>query len=113
MSTAANTVVALVGLLHAYILVLEMFLWDKPAGRRAFGSTREFATATKVTGDDHVPAGQITWRADVATCDGEGQIAEHDFRNARFIPGRLFIRNRDHIRFEWFGVGAVEFRRDD
>jgi putative membrane protein len=48
MSTAANVVVALVGLLHVYILVLEMFLWDKPAGRRAFGQTREFATATKV-----------------------------------------------------------------
>ena len=71
------------------------------------------AIATKITGDDHVPAGQITWRADVATGDGEGQIAEHDFRNARFIPGRLFIRNREHIRFEWCGVGAVEFRRDD
>ncbi len=48
MSTAANVVVALVGLLHVYILVLEMFLWDKPAGRRAFGQTREFASATKV-----------------------------------------------------------------
>jgi putative membrane protein len=48
MSTAANVVVALVGLLHVCILVLEMFLWDKPAGRRAFGSTREFAAATKV-----------------------------------------------------------------
>ena len=48
MSTAANVVIALVGLLHVYILVLEMFLWDKPAGRRAFGQTREFATATKV-----------------------------------------------------------------
>jgi putative membrane protein len=48
MSTAANVVIALVGLLHVYILVLEMFLWDKPAGRRAFGQTREFAAATKV-----------------------------------------------------------------
>jgi putative membrane protein len=48
MSTAANVVIALVGLLHVYILVLEMFLWDQPAGRRAFGQTREFATATKV-----------------------------------------------------------------
>jgi putative membrane protein len=48
MSAAANVVVALVGALHVYILVLEMFLWDKPAGRRAFGSTREFAAATKV-----------------------------------------------------------------
>jgi putative membrane protein len=48
MRTTANVVVALIGLLHVYILVLEMFLWDKPAGRRAFGQTREFATATKV-----------------------------------------------------------------
>jgi putative membrane protein len=48
MPSAANVVIAGVALLHVYILVLEMFLWDKPAGRRAFGQTREFATATKV-----------------------------------------------------------------
>jgi putative membrane protein len=48
MSTAANLVVALVALLHVYILVLEMFLWDKPAGLRAFGQTQQAATATKV-----------------------------------------------------------------
>jgi putative membrane protein len=48
MSTAANIVVALIGLLHVYILVLEMFLWDKPAGLRAFGQTQAAATATKV-----------------------------------------------------------------
>ena len=47
MSVAANAVVALIALLHVYILVLEMFLWDKPAGRRAFGLTQEMATATK------------------------------------------------------------------
>ena len=48
MSTLANIVVALIGLLHVYILVLEMFLWDKPAGMRAFGQTQAAATATKV-----------------------------------------------------------------
>ncbi len=48
MSTAASIVVAVIGLLHVYILVLEMFLWDKPAGLRAFGQTREAAAATKV-----------------------------------------------------------------
>ncbi len=48
MSTAANVVVALVGLLHVYILVLEMFLWDKPRGMKAFGTTVESAAATKV-----------------------------------------------------------------
>ena len=47
MSVAANAVVALIALLHVYILVLEMFLWDKPAGRRAFGLTPEMAAATK------------------------------------------------------------------
>jgi putative membrane protein len=47
-SAAANVVIAGIALLHVYILVLEMFLWDKPAGRRAFGQTHEFATANKV-----------------------------------------------------------------
>ena len=48
MSMAANIVVALIGLLHVYILVLEMFLWDKPAGLRAFRQTQAAATASKV-----------------------------------------------------------------
>ncbi len=44
----AHTVIALVALLHLYFLVLEMFLWDKPAGLRAFGQTPASAAATKV-----------------------------------------------------------------
>jgi putative membrane protein len=44
----ANVVVGLVALLHLYFLVLEMFLWDKPAGLRAFGHTKEAAAASKV-----------------------------------------------------------------
>jgi len=48
MSTVANVLVALVALLHLYFLVLEMFLWDKPAGLRAFGHTPEAAAASKV-----------------------------------------------------------------
>ena len=48
MSTIANLVVALIAVLHIYILVLEMFFWEKPAGLRAFGLTREFASASKV-----------------------------------------------------------------
>jgi putative membrane protein len=42
----ANLAVAAVALLHVYILVLEMFLWTKPAGRRAFGTDAEFARAS-------------------------------------------------------------------
>lgn len=48
MSTLARLVVGLVALLHVYILVLEMFLWDKPFGLRAFGQTLEAAKASKV-----------------------------------------------------------------
>lgn len=47
MSTVANIAVALVALLHLYFLVLEMFLWDKPPGLKAFGSTLDFAKASK------------------------------------------------------------------
>jgi putative membrane protein len=39
----ANVVVAAIALLHVYILVLEMFLWTTPVGRRAFGLKPEFA----------------------------------------------------------------------
>jgi len=48
MSILADSLVALIAVLYVYILVLEMFLWDKPAGRRAFGQNAEQAAATKV-----------------------------------------------------------------
>jgi len=48
MKLAADILIGLVGLLHVYFLVLEMFLWDKPYGRRTFGTTPEYATASKV-----------------------------------------------------------------
>ena len=45
MSYIASTLVALVALEHIYILVLEMFLWTTPTGRRAFGMRPEMTTA--------------------------------------------------------------------
>lgn len=47
MPTAAFAVTALVALLHGWFLVLEMFLWTKPYGRRVFHLTEEKAQATK------------------------------------------------------------------
>lgn len=44
----ANVLVALVAAIHVYILVLEMVLWTKPAGRRAFGLSPDFAAKTRV-----------------------------------------------------------------
>jgi putative membrane protein len=48
MQLIAEALVALVALLHLYFLVLEMFLWTTPTGRRAFGTTPEFAQASRV-----------------------------------------------------------------
>ena len=48
MTILAGISVLLVALLHAWFLVLEMFLWDKPAGLRAFAQSKEKAAATKV-----------------------------------------------------------------
>jgi putative membrane protein len=48
MHIVSIVMVAIVALIHVYILVLEMFLWDKPTGLRTFGHTIETATASKV-----------------------------------------------------------------
>ncbi|MFN8418052.1 MAG: DUF1304 domain-containing protein [Anaerolineae bacterium] len=47
MSTISKILVALVALEHLYILYLEMFLWTKPAGLKAFGTTTEIAESSK------------------------------------------------------------------
>ena len=47
MNIVALVLVGLVAALHAYFLVLEMFLWTAPRTRAAFGTTAEFAGASK------------------------------------------------------------------
>lgn len=44
---ASQIATLLVALLHIYFLVLEMFLWTKPYGRRVFSLTEEKAQLTK------------------------------------------------------------------
>ncbi len=44
----ATLLVALVAIIHLAILVLEMFLWEAPAGRRAFNLSADFARETRV-----------------------------------------------------------------
>ena len=48
MKKISAALVAFVAIEHLYFLVLEMFLWTKPAGLRTFGLTPEFAEQTAV-----------------------------------------------------------------
>ena len=48
MSTLAAALTGLVALLHAYFLVLEMFLWATPYGQKTFGRSKEEQEQTKI-----------------------------------------------------------------
>ncbi len=48
MGLISQLLIGFVALLHFYILVLEMFLWTSPKGRKVFGLTEEFAEQSKV-----------------------------------------------------------------
>ena len=47
MNALSIALVALVAALHLFFLVLEMFLWTTPTGRRIFGTDPEFAEQSK------------------------------------------------------------------
>ena len=48
MSVIAAVLVVLVAVLHVWFLVLEMFLWTRPAGLKTFRNTPEKAETTRV-----------------------------------------------------------------
>lgn len=48
MSVLAIVLIALVALLHVGFLILEMFLWTKPIGRKVFRNTAEQAETTRI-----------------------------------------------------------------
>src|SRR5215207_7133849 len=73
----------------------------------------EEVVAIKITGDEHVPGGAVTFRANVKSGVGEGQVAEKEYRNPCFVPGKLEVLNAERIVFTWENCGKVEFRKDD
>lgn len=48
MNFLANILVTFVALIHVWIVVLEMFLWTRPLGRKTFRLSPEQAEQTKV-----------------------------------------------------------------
>jgi hypothetical protein len=78
------------------------------------GRLHEFAVATKLTGDPHVPAGQVTFKAKISALDklsrsstsatkypellgvsflykGEGQTAGKGYTNPKWVDGELLV----------------------
>ena len=47
MLLAAKILIVIVALLHFFFLIIEMFLWTKPFGRRTFGLQEDFARESK------------------------------------------------------------------
>jgi len=47
MNILSTITVSIVILLHVLFLILEMFLWTKPYGRKTFGLSESFAQETK------------------------------------------------------------------
>ncbi len=73
--TLATGVVVLNAAIHVYILVLEMFLWEKPAGLRAFGLTPQAAAMSKT-----LAANQGLYNGFLAAGLAWGLILGHDGR---------------------------------
>jgi len=48
MEIIAQILIGLVAFLHFYFMILEMFYWTKPRGRKAFGLSQEDAEQSKV-----------------------------------------------------------------
>ena len=46
MTILANVLTGIVALLHVGFLMLEMFFWDHPVGRKRFGMTPEYSKAS-------------------------------------------------------------------
>ena len=89
----ANVLVGLVAAIHIYILVLEMFLWDTHYGRRVFGNTAEFATASKVLAANQglyngfLAAGLIWGLSMGAGAGGYGRSVQLFFLGCVFVAG--------------------------
>lgn len=68
--------------------------------------------AIKVTGDEFVPAGEVTWRVDLEKRLAQGRIAQSEFREPKFVDGRFRVIDQNRIEFDWLTHGKVEYRRD-
>jgi len=85
----AEIIIVLVALLQSYFMVLEMYFWDKPYGRKVFGNKPEFATATRVLAANQglyngFLAAGLVWGLSLGA---EGQPVKLFFLSCVFVAG--------------------------
>lgn len=59
--------------------------------------------AVKTVGNDNVPAGKVTFWADLSTLEGEGQQASRGFTNPRIVEIKMNIIDDDSFEVVWQG----------
>ncbi|MDX3809111.1 DUF1304 domain-containing protein [Bosea thiooxidans] len=83
----AAILTGLVALIHVYIAILEIWLWDTPRGRKAFGLTPEFARQSRV-----LAANQGVYNAFLAAGLGWGLwLGAAGFAIKIFFLGCVFV----------------------
>ncbi len=82
----ASIFIGLVALIHAYILILEVFLWETPRGQRAFGNTPVSAAATKT-----LAANQGLYNGFLAAGLVVGFFLLHDLPMTFFLLGCVIV----------------------
>lgn len=76
----ATLLIGGVALIHLYILWLEMVLWTTPKGRKVFGTSEEFAAASRVLAANQglyngFLAAALIWALVVGPLGAGGQMA--------------------------------------
>jgi putative membrane protein len=81
--TLANVLIALIAFAHLGFLVLEMFYWDHPVGRRIFGLSPELAAGSKTL------------------------AANQGLYNGFLVAGLVWALLTDQAQLKWFFLGCV------
>jgi len=80
-------------------------------------ATKWSAGSDAASGSHNVPAGQVTWKADVTTGVGLMRASGPGYVNAHWHPGKLAITNEDRLTFtetlENGSRNSIVFRRVD
>jgi putative membrane protein len=79
----ANVLIALIAFAHLGFLVLEMFYWDHPVGRRIFGLNPELAAGSKTL------------------------AANQGLYNGFLVAGLVWALITDQAQLKWFFLGCV------